>query len=203
VSLVSGISDIAAAVLIAAGDRLFLPAEDGVDVELTSTSDATGRRARDGPGLLPESSGMDHARHDVGHRLLFAADDGVDIALWSSDDGTEAGTRRIGSLRQLRDRLSDEPESGQGSLSAQGHPSPDGQGGGGAKVRRSPTTILGDWRDAARRLEHACKADNAAEVERLGVEVASFAGEYRVAFETVRARYADADPRAQERRSVA
>jgi PAS domain S-box-containing protein len=116
-------SDIAPAVLIAADDMLFLPAEDGVDGEWRSMSGATQRSAGPGPDI-PASGGMD-ARARVGRKLVFATDDGVDgVALWTSD-GTQASTRRIGPIRPSgdhtngRSRTNGRSDTGEASLSEQ------------------------------------------------------------------------------------
>ena len=94
-ALVHDSSNIASAVLMAPGDMLFFPGDDGVDGEWRSASDTTERSVRPDPDTLSASGGMDRAGAGVGHGFVFAADDGVHgIALWTSD-GTEVGTRRI------------------------------------------------------------------------------------------------------------
>jgi ELWxxDGT repeat protein len=89
------LSDIASAVLIAAGDRLFFTADDPVDDAGSTASDSVNSDARPVRGTFSGSSGSDVAETTVGHGLFFAADDGIHgIALWASD-GTRAGTRLV------------------------------------------------------------------------------------------------------------
>ena len=172
-------STIASAVLIAAGDMLFLPAEDSI----------------------PVSSGMDRAR--AGHALVFVADDGVDgVALWTSD-GTHVGTRRIAPIRPADDHdTHGRPGTADVSPAAQESASSNGQAGGKVNGQRMLSSILDDWRDAERRLEDARQAGDAAEVTRLGVEVSSFADEHRQAFESLLAQYADEETMTHARRRV-
>lgn len=139
--------------------------------------------ARDGP-FFPAHDGPDRRprrwRASVGHGLVVAA----------------AGTRAI---RPSGDRTHADPAPVSVAI---------GEGisvairaglRGNVTEQRRLSSILDDWRVAERRLEDAHDAADAAEVARLRVEAASFADEYRNAFESALARSANGEIRGLRR----